>query len=360
MRASEKILIFLFAATVGLATFIVFPSSDTDEALRDFRALFSKNSLRTLPNTLRPIIPDTFPPIIDETSLYYGGISLLAIVMIVVTLRMARGGGKARGQEASTADDNVVAGGKWPSRAERSERKVTEAARQDSEAKARRIYALEGELSEKEKLLKSRDQELETLRSQLRVLTEREGEMMSVNTREEDALRDELERKTDLLKAKDSAMKDLERHYGRKIQSLEDQLWKKDEIVRSRNRELEELRSELNTVAKRLTGSGAADDPAEELIWSELFKPKSAVQQRDELGIGHGTESSHSSQAMGAMLAQKEELLKTRDKRIEKLETELKEKRTELARYEIVVRQAIERRDLWKRRLANFGITLKD
>jgi hypothetical protein len=354
MRSFEKILIFLFAATAGLATVFVLPSSDTDEALRNFRALFSKNSLRTLPDSFTPI------PITDEASLYYGGISLLAIIMIVVVLIMARGGGKARGQEATGAGDNIVAGGKWPSRAERAERKATEAALQDSEAKARRIYALEGELSGKEKLLKSRNEELEALRSQLQAFTERESEMVSGKVQEKDVLRQELERTRDLLKARDTAIEDLEQRYRSKIQSLEDQLWKKDEVLKSRSRELEKLRSELHSVTERLTGSGAAEDPAEELVWSELFRAKSAVQQRHELGVGEATETAHSSQAMGAMLAQNEELLKTRDKRIEKLEAELKEKRTELARYEIVVRQAIERRDLWKRRLANFGITLKD
>jgi hypothetical protein len=52
--------------------------------------------------------------------------------------------------------------------------------------------------------------------------------------------------------------------------------------------------------------------------------------------------------------------MKTRDEKIERLESELKEKRTELARHEIEVWQAVERRSQWKRRLSKFGIPMKD
>jgi DNA repair exonuclease SbcCD ATPase subunit len=347
MRTYEKILIFLFAATVALATFIVLPSSDNDEALRRFRSLLSKPSVGSLPHTVTPIK--------DTTSLYYGGISLVAIIMIGVALRMARGGdSKAPRQKPTESKPTTAEVGKLPSRGERSQRKASEAALQDSEAKARRIYALQGELSEKENLLQSRDAELQALHSQLRALTEREGEMSSAAAQEESALWQELERKTGLLQIRDSAIKDLERRFGEKLQSLEDQLRTKEELLKSRGRDIEELRSELSNIGKRLTGSPSANEPTEELLQARLSKPNLAIQLNEE------TESSRSFQDMGAMLAEKEELLKSRDNRIEKLEAELKEKRTELARYEIDIRQSIERRDLWKRRLANFGITLKD
>ncbi len=40
--------------------------------------------------------------------------------------------------------------------------------------------------------------------------------------------------------------------------------------------------------------------------------------------------------------------------------TELKEKKTQLARHEIEVWQGIERRGVWKHRLSKVGIRLKD
>jgi hypothetical protein len=71
-------------------------------------------------------------------------------------------------------------------------------------------------------------------------------------------------------------------------------------------------------------------------------------------------ESSKRIQVMQSLLSEKEDLLKANDERMERLESELKEKRKELARHEIEVWQQIEKRGLWKRRLSKFGISLKD
>jgi hypothetical protein len=65
-------------------------------------------------------------------------------------------------------------------------------------------------------------------------------------------------------------------------------------------------------------------------------------------------------QALELVLKEKEDLIKTRDAKIERLEVELQEKRKELARHEISIWQSVERRELWKHRLAKLGITLKD
>jgi hypothetical protein len=71
-------------------------------------------------------------------------------------------------------------------------------------------------------------------------------------------------------------------------------------------------------------------------------------------------ENSKRIRALENLLNEKEELLKHNDEKMERLELELKEKRKELARHEIEVWQDIEKRGLWKRRLAKFGISLKD
>jgi hypothetical protein len=60
------------------------------------------------------------------------------------------------------------------------------------------------------------------------------------------------------------------------------------------------------------------------------------------------------------LLSEREELLKARDKLIQNLMTELKEKKTQLARQEIEVWKGIERREAWKHRLSKFGIRLKN
>jgi cytoplasmic iron level regulating protein YaaA (DUF328/UPF0246 family) len=71
-------------------------------------------------------------------------------------------------------------------------------------------------------------------------------------------------------------------------------------------------------------------------------------------------EGSKRIRALESLLSEKEEIVKHNDEKIERLESELKEKRKELARHEIEVWQDIEKRELWKRRLAKFGISLKD
>jgi hypothetical protein len=63
---------------------------------------------------------------------------------------------------------------------------------------------------------------------------------------------------------------------------------------------------------------------------------------------------------INGLMTERDELLKARDKLIQDLMGELKEKKTQLAKHEIEVWQDIERRDVWKQRLSKFGIRLRD
>jgi hypothetical protein len=63
---------------------------------------------------------------------------------------------------------------------------------------------------------------------------------------------------------------------------------------------------------------------------------------------------------MDNLRSEREELLKARDKLINDLMGELKEKKAALAKHEIEVWQGIERRGVWKHRLSKIGIRLKD
>jgi hypothetical protein len=66
------------------------------------------------------------------------------------------------------------------------------------------------------------------------------------------------------------------------------------------------------------------------------------------------------SNGLETLISERDELVKARDKLINNLMTELKEKKTQLARHEIEVWQGIERRGVWKNRLSKIGIRLKD
>ena len=65
-----------------------------------------------------------------------------------------------------------------------------------------KVHAVESHLREKEELLKSRDGQLEVLRSKVTALTERMAEMESVNKQAEGLLQDEVRRKEEVLQAK--------------------------------------------------------------------------------------------------------------------------------------------------------------
>ena len=64
-----------------------------------------------------------------------------------------------------------------------------------------KVHAVESHLREKEELLKSRDGQLEALRSEVAALTERMAKMESVNKQAEGLLQEEVKRKEEVLQA---------------------------------------------------------------------------------------------------------------------------------------------------------------
>ena len=75
MQSRSKILILLFTVTLALGTLALLHSSNDNDVVLRFRSLFSNRTLYNLKANLTSIT--------DVTSLWYGGISLFAIIMIV-------------------------------------------------------------------------------------------------------------------------------------------------------------------------------------------------------------------------------------------------------------------------------------
>jgi chromosome segregation ATPase len=207
-----------------------------------------------------------------------------------------------------------------------------------------RFHDLENQLSEKEAFLKEHNAELDALRSQL-------TKMGSSKQEVEDALRKELGKTKSLLDAKDSTIKELDERLNKTVKTLEHQLREQETLLNSRDGELGALRSEVGALKTRLSQATAATERTGGLP-QEKFANESVIKELDE--------RSKRVRALESLLSEKEDLLKANDERMERLEAELKEKRKELARHEIEVWQAIEKRGLWKRRLSKFGISLKD
>jgi chromosome segregation ATPase len=167
----------------------------------------------------------------------------------------------------------------------------------------------------------------------------------------EDLLRKELGKAKNVLEAKDSTIKELEENLNKTVKTLEHQLRERETLLSSRDGELGALRSEVGALKARLSQTISAKERVGGLQQEKLL---------NETTLRELEESSKRIQVMQSLLSEKEDLLKANNERMERLESELKEKRKELARHEIEVWQQIEKRGLWKRRLSKFGISLKD
>jgi hypothetical protein len=81
MQNRSMILILLFTVTLAVGVLALWQSSNDNEAVERFRSLFSTSTVYDLKHSL--------PSVTDRASLLYGGISLLAIIMIVLVLKAA-------------------------------------------------------------------------------------------------------------------------------------------------------------------------------------------------------------------------------------------------------------------------------
>ena len=265
MKSRYKILILLFTVTLALGTLTLLHSSNDTDAVFRFRSLFSNRTLHNLKADLTSIT--------DVTSLWYGGISLFAIIMIVLVFRAARHDGSQRPRErlielkpARTLPGAALQEGRA--------RHAKDPASQSLEVNARRIYALENQLREKEELLQSRDGELKALRSQVTTLTDPPSEMVSAKTEVESMVREELKRMTELLEAKDST-----------ITELENSLSEKQQLLQNRSKELDGLKSKADVLTEQLTDFRLAKERAENVLQQELKKTK-VLQAKDSIITG--------------------------------------------------------------------------
>ena len=285
-----------------------------------------------------------------------------------------------------------------------------------------KIESLNRQLREKQQLLQSRDTKLEGIKSEMSVLTARTADMASAKERVETLLQQELKNRTEVLQSKDASWKEAQAKLTARARELENRIAEQDALLTQRNAEMESLGSQLTNAhssskqredllsqeLKQVTKTLQAKDLAVKELEDRLAKitdaGKKAISERDNLLKNRDGElealrsevqalnaqmtktseaAAQTTQApqepapdavmskkleenakkilaLESSLREKEDLLKTHDGKIDRLETELKDKRTELAKHEIAVWQAYERRALWKQRLAKFGISVKD
>jgi chromosome segregation ATPase len=236
MRSRDKILISLFIAT--LASAMLFPpdSSNHNKAVLWFGSLFFYRGAF----------------ITDVTSLWYGGISLFTIIMIVVVFKAAR-----------TADLRAFRERLAELGAAQTDAENT---RPSLEVAARQIHALQDELRERDKLLQRGHREL---RSRVSVLADKPNERMG-HAEKENELREELKKKTDLLQAKHSAVTELEHN-----------LSMTRELLQTRSNELEALKSQVKAIFEQLADVRLAKERADNVLQQELTKKTKLLQVKD-------------------------------------------------------------------------------
>ena len=318
MPSRYKTLILLLIVTLAVGTFAFLPSSNDGDALLRFRALFSNRTLYSLKHTLTLTT--------DRSSLWYGGISLFAIVMIVLVFKAARRDG-SQGLRKRFAERQWV-----KAQAAKLQAKETTSAKAEVEGVLREelkaitdllrardstITDLDKSLTAKQQLLQRRGEELDTLKSKVNTLTERLADAQLAKERAENVLQQEL-KKIKVLQAKDSI-----------INELENSLTATQELLRGRSEELNALNSKVSTLTEHLADAQLAKERAENILERELQKPK--VLQADSIIMEQENSLNRKVLDLESKLREKEELVQTRNRELKASRSTLNTLRERLA-----------------------------
>lgn len=301
MRTRYKIFILLFTvtATLGAVTFVR-SSNDTDVMVR-FRELFSNRTVYDFKHALTTLI--------DMTSLWYGGLSLFAILMIVLVFKAARRNGSAPLRVVEQKPAKVSGAKLQPADTAPAKGEVESVLRQELkkmtdllEVKDSTITELENNLGGKQLLLQNRNQELEALKAKMNALTEQLADFRLARERAENLLQQEL-KKIKVVEAKNSI-----------ISELENSLAVTQELLQSRGQELDGLKAKANALTEQLTDLRVAKERAEntlqrELAKIEILQAKDSIMEQEN-GLNGQIE------VLQGELAEKQELLRTRSKEL--------------------------------------------
>ena len=220
--------------------------------------------------------------------------------------------------------------------------------------------SLESQLQQKQELLAARDAELDALMAKVSELTQRLSEMGAERERSDRLLQEELREKTLLLQSTEKSVAESEEQLQNRVESLERQVAEKHRLLESSGVEISELRAQFNALTERLNETEAAKVALEGLLQQERSDADKAVAVIEGADQEAGDGLNGEATGLETLLSEREQLLQARDKLIENLMTELRDKKTQLAKQEIEVWQKIERREAWKHRLSKIGIRMKD
>lgn len=215
-----------------------------------------------------------------------------------------------------------------------------------------KIRELISELNEKDERLKGRDGRLDELRSEVGALTERLAETEVAREQAQRSLQDELTKRGEVLERKDAAFRDVKENLTAKIRLLGNQLGEKDEVLKSRDRQLETLEFEVNTLTGRVTATESAKEHAESLLRDEIKRREEMVGGKDVALRDLEMRLNAKIRDLGSQISEEKELLRMRDSQLEELRLQvsmLSERLTETesakARAESLLQDEIKKRE---------------
>ncbi len=202
----------------------------------------------------------------------------------------------------------------------REKKKVLEANelanRNEGKRLGEKIGILEHQLSDRDKLLRSCESEILTIRRQL-------GELASTKEELESRLHEELGNADNDRRAMEALVKEAEHKYAGSIHALQDEIAEKDLMLQSRDDEMRAFKMEVRAAHSRLNEGTAAKERAELALQQELHQEQ---QRRRESEIAHkGLQDRFTKdcESLRGHISEKDQTLKSRDGEIKLLAAQI-------------------------------------
>jgi hypothetical protein len=321
----EKIVVLLVLATLVLGGIVAFAMKGNETEANYLRWEFF-NKLRFFFNSPVRFAFGDGSGTESSGAMMWGLVGIGALVVMIILLKLFRDGEllslrrrlmdlhSAKSEAESLLQEEVWKG--------KHERQAKDSVTKDLESSIERIETLLTELSEKEKILKVRENELHALKSDTDSVPERNGAATQASDR---ALREELRKKTELVQARDAIIRELEQRLNARAKLWESQLREKDGLLQGRDAELLGLRADVDDFRNRLGETEAAKKRAEDLLQDEINKKKELLEASDAASKKEEARLAEKIRFLEGQLGDKDKLLKGRDTEVGSVRQQLKE-----------------------------------
>jgi len=170
------------------------------------------------------------------------------------------------------------------------------------------IRSLENQLSEKEKVLESREANLAALGYRVNQLNRQLAELRRAKDEDGRLFLEEIAQKGELLRLRDSAIKILEERFTKQIRVLEYQLGDEQNLLEIRDRELDSLMGKVSELIQERADLASEREKSDRLL-QEALREKTALLHANESSTRVVEEMSAKIQSFERELAERQELV---------------------------------------------------